>query len=103
MVGVPAMSMMSLIVKGTPWKGGRPAPAATALGRLGRLESPLAQHDDGGVDRGIHGLDPPEVGLHDLGASLWAGPALGQPVAVPCEAGSPEDLIAALTELKAAL
>ena len=49
------------------------------VGRLGRLEGLLAQHDDDSVDRGVHGLDPPEVGLHDLGAGRLLSPVSLRP------------------------
>ena len=80
MVGVPARSMFSLTVKGTPWNGGRSPPPATARSAAFAASSGLlAQDDRDGVDRGVHRLDPPQVGLDDfLTGGLPGSDRLGQ-------------------------
>ena len=37
-----------------------------SVGCLGGFESLLAENGGDGVDRGVHGLDPPQMGLDDL-------------------------------------
>ena len=58
--------MFSLTVKGTPWNRQFSATGDYTVGRLRGFEGLLAQDDCDGVDRGVHGLDPPEVGLDDF-------------------------------------
>jgi hypothetical protein len=43
-----------------------------AVGRFGGFEGLLPQDDRDGVDRGVHRLDPPEVGLDDFQAGRFS-------------------------------
>ncbi len=60
-------------------RGQRYATSGGTVGRLSRIQRLLGQDDYDRVDRGVDGLDPSEVGFHDLGAGRLPCPdRLGQ-------------------------
>jgi hypothetical protein len=65
-VGVPARSMFSYGEGDAVERRWFSATGDDTVGYLRGFEGLLAQDNCDGVDRGVHGLDPPEVGLDDF-------------------------------------
>ena len=71
---IPLVAYRPLIDTGTPWSGGSvEGLAAQQAGRPARFGQRRFPRDgDVSVDRGVHGVDPGEHGLHDF---KWRDPA----------------------------
>ena len=69
MVGVPATSMFSFTVHGTPWSGPSSTPVGDgAIGRVGGGQCLVGEEPDDRVEVGVDLVDADQVGLDDFTA-----------------------------------